>query len=374
MMLAASLFVSAINTVQKEEQRYFHKLFMEKFSIFSNNKETLTDNTSNRTHRVEAPFKTCEDSDGGIEYQTFGYTYGYNYENKTNGTPEYRFEDSCHDSNTIKEQYCYNGNSATTRYADCDRVVGPGSECRNGVCTEPSNRTCTDTDGRNFITQGRVWGNNEYNGTFDYEDRCWWEGQSPIMVEQLCDRQLLPVVEYVNCEEEYGPGVTCRNGACATISNDTCVDTDGGRVYDVLGQTWGRNESNLTLLNETDWCSRNGVDLNEYYCQGGFIESETISCKQEFGYDYGCVQGVCVDVSNITYCTDTDGGIVPEERGIVEGKLRGTYYKYTDNCQNLNDLNEFYCLNDLSWLESITCEFGCYQGYCQNESNQSNSS
>lgn len=71
-------------------------------------------------------------------------------------------------------------------------------------------------------------------------------------------------------------------------------------------------------------------------------------------------------------CSDTDGGIVPEEKGKVTGALNGYYYTYIDNCYVDNSttstmLNEWYCERTAPFQTQISCaSLGkrCVNGAC----------
>ncbi|MFW5940647.1 MAG: MopE-related protein [Chloroflexota bacterium] len=66
-----------------------------------------------------------------------------------------------------------------------------------------------------------------------------------------------------------------------------------------------------------------------------------------------------------TTCTDSDGGIVPEVAGFVEG-VGPNGYPYTkhDICESESSLKEMYCNDTIPWGKRVTCAFGCADGAC----------
>ncbi len=96
---------------------------------------------------VTTPNVTCIDSDGGLNYYTFG--------NITSGDLVSSVgirEDICL-NNSLREMFCYN-NLGTPQLYDCP------NGCSNGACANTSisvNNTCTDSDGGlNYYVRGQI--------------------------------------------------------------------------------------------------------------------------------------------------------------------------------------------------------------------------
>lgn len=69
-------------------------------------------------------------------------------------------------------------------------------------------------------------------------------------------------------------------------------------------------------------------------------------------------------------CTDSDGGVNPEEPGKVTVKKRYFLFgektkKYTDGCWSESDLYEYSCQNGKERIESIFCNNGCENNACK---------
>ena len=68
-------------------------------------------------------------------------------------------------------------------------------------------------------------------------------------------------------------------------------------------------------------------------------------------------------------CTDSDGGINYYVKGIT------TYVgNVTDFCTSNNSLREYYCVTNGIESVNTTCSYGCINGACLNQTNQTNQS
>lgn len=149
------------------------------------------------------------------------------------------------------------------------------------------------------------------------------------------------------------------------VINTTCIDSDGGKNYNVGGDTCvGKDckKDNCVELQGNPL-----YNLVEYYCQ-----SSTDRGSVTFNCPNGCSNGACViknvSVSNVT-CTDSDGGKDIFKKGITRG-LDWTENKIlteTDYCitegEKKGRLVEFYCKKVNSEVrvgsESFGLEDGC---------------
>ncbi len=141
----------------------------------------------------------------------------------------------------------------------------------------------------------------------------------------------------------------CSSGECdSTVTPEFVEDCNG---YDGYG---------------SNYCSGGDVyrDFNDYYCSGGACDySSTPELVEEC--EYGCTAGECDPVPDS--CEDTDGGFIPETKGVVSGYLDEQFYNYTDYCINNISLMEYYCAGDYCDNTTFDCIFnftGCYQGAC----------
>ncbi len=181
-------------------------------------------------------------------------------------------------------------------------------------------------------------------------------------------------------------GLSISNGDC----ENTCIDADGGTNYFAKGtcidSSGNTHEENCFTSNY----------LREYSC-GEYEESD--NC---FGQDYfcpnGCIEGKCIaelfenETTNETQttnettpppgndsttppeeppeeplpCTDSDGGIEYDEKGIIEDEFGNTM---EDSCGTEavgSLLIEYYCKGESGDIgfEYHNCELGCFEGAC----------
>lgn len=114
---------------------------------------------------------------------------------------------------------------------------------------------------------------------FNYSDFCTGDQ----LTEHYCSFTPSGITaETYDCENG------CENGACIeTISNDDCVDTDGGKTYDVHGNVIVFTGDKMEVVNHADFCK--GDYIMEMYCdsvQG--LKGEAHLCEGE------CKDGRCV--------------------------------------------------------------------------------
>ncbi len=205
--------------------------------------------------------QTCLDSDGGLNYNIYGYT---NVSYLGNYTINY---DACSvNASILLERYCNGINSAV------DSHVCPYG-CKNGVCnSQPP--TCTDTDGgANYYLRGTANDSQGDSGT----DYCI---SSATIKEYYCSDGLVTELNY-NCLLGY----SCSNGACLS-QNNTCTDTDGGLNDHIYGCTTVSYFGNSTVI--CDSCLSNGA-VSERYCN-----EEGNSAGRSHLCENGCSNGACV--------------------------------------------------------------------------------
>ncbi|MFH1173722.1 MAG: hypothetical protein V1725_01170 [archaeon] len=117
-------------------------------------------NTTNSTN-VSA---SCTDSDGGLNYYTYGWVSGYM---AGNGSP-YTFYDSC-SGNNVNEWYC-SGSAAAIDHYTCP------FGCSNGTCVNQSNQPPSLTyyyvqyqyTNTTYATSNVTWSASDANGNMAY--------------------------------------------------------------------------------------------------------------------------------------------------------------------------------------------------------------
>ncbi|MEK6882108.1 MAG: hypothetical protein AABY22_21000, partial [Nanoarchaeota archaeon] len=158
----------------------------------------------------------------------------------------------------------------------------------------------------------------------------------------------------------------------------TCTDSDGGKDVYVKGNMIDQNGAN-----KTDFCS-DSSKVGEYYCNNNLGSFTTLDCPST-GY---CSDGACVKrtVNETVTCTDSDGGLKYDVKGISKGMeevvINGTkvlrYAERKDICVKDNQIPnpgleegvfEYYCQDNIlkvkgGLTESHVCENGCSNGAC----------
>jgi len=135
-------------------------------------------------------------------------------------------------------------------------------------------------------------------------------------------------------------------GPCNLIS---CTDSDGGRNYYVKGTTKGPWAGNINgpIDTQVDVCV--GNTLQEFFCdQSSPTDPSSPKGIAQTGYNcpYGCSNGACTIP---LWCNDTDGGRNYE----IVGTTFGNYGQVTDTCAGSNNINEYYCGNDIIKRQSF---------------------
>jgi len=135
-------------------------------------------------------------------------------------------------------------------------------------------------------------------------------------------------------------------------ASQECTDDDGGLNYYVKGRTIDGDQD------YQDFCSEDGMQLNEFYCSGGnFLSSTLYNCPN------GCENGACIgkwcdgpsqsDPLKKESCVDSSGA--EAEDGCFEF--------------NKNFVEEWYCRADECRLDTADCpgDTVCKDGACVEE-------
>ena len=301
----------------------------------------------NQTTPANQTNSTCRDSDGGLNYYTFGAVY-------INGSSSPSCFDACQgSSSTLYECYCTSNGSLSLVTYTCPYGCSNGACANQTTPTNQTNNTCSDSDGGiNYYVQGTTT-----NATTSKTDSC----NVNNLTEYYCSYGAV-------LSTTYGCPYACSNGACinqTTPANQTnCTDSDGGINYYVKGST-----TNATI-SKTDSC--NGNNLTEYYCSYGAVLSTTYGCP------YACSNGACANQTTPTNqtnytCTDSDGGINFNVKGTTTGWYNGSLYTVNDSCKE-GVLTEYYCSGANINLTSHNCPSGCSNGACINQTTNTTNS
>ncbi len=226
--------------------------------------------------------------------------------------------------------------------------------CENGACEpmpDPDNSECVDSDGgMNAAVKGVV----SKSGN-DYDDVCI---DSAIVQEYQCENNEVRSEEII-CTL----GDMCVDGACMLSSSQpvsqTCVDSDGGEVYDTQGTTTiVFNAGGSTIY--SDYCDANdNNNLVEYYCDGSFQKSTTIACHP----GKYCNDGAC---GVEPQCIDPDSNDLTQQTTVTKGTESQLDYCQWDNPRTIH---EAVCNNNKIELNMQTCPSGkwCQAGACITE-------
>jgi len=139
-----------------------------------------------------------------------------------------------------------------------------------------------------------------------------------------------------------------------------CVDSDGGKVYDVKGTTTFTKHTDGILKTtkvRTDLClSKRKV--KEFFCKGNSIDAKKKNCPT----GASCIDGACVHAASLAtapVCTDSDTGIVLEVRGTTKGlDSRGRLVTQKDACRNDGKIRERYCEDNIVTTTTQRCPPG----------------
>ncbi len=287
---------------------------------------------------------SCTDSDEGL----FPYDFGYVVQ--IVGNLSSHSKDYCINGNLLKENYC-NLTVPGFEYFNCSYG------CENGACLLLNNSDfCSDSDdGLNYGVYGIV--NYFMNGNYgSMLDNC---SGNDYLQEAYCIENITPSYDYHFCENG------CFAGVCMEENNTNltfCTDSDGGINPFVFGVI------DSSSWNTSDFCY-SSILLNEFYCQAdNSVEFEMIPCEN------GCLNGTCIEESNNSFCTDTDGGINYDLFGMVNYTDGNESGYFIDSCNGTYYLNENYCSGITPGHIQYFCEDGCYNGACSIGGSGSNGS
>jgi len=163
----------------------------------------------------------------------------------------------------------------------------------------------------------------------------------------------------------------CLDGACIKPADvSICTETDGGKDIYTKGKVTGIHDAEGFISESEDRCENDGSMILENFCTAGLnYDYAWISC--EAGCEDGkCLKGIPTFLPKdwpINKCYDSDGGKNYYQKGETYGNYNGddsnVFVVSKDVCQNENQLNEGFCLNDRQ-SSGIGIECPCVDGAC----------
>jgi len=241
-----------------------------------------------------------------------------------------------------------------------------------------STPSCTDSDGKDFNTQGKVSGTDKAGMSFGFIDTCLG---TTMLNEYIC---MGVEPNFINLE------CNCADGACkekvnmftpkTTLPANTpsCTDSDGGINYYHKGTAIEVSETGK-VHEEHDLCTDRIYDMKypdraetlvEVYCDQNKIRYKNIKCL--------CIDGQCVDIKKNPEpgpslagpiqkteggsCTDTDGDNPKTHGTATETKADGSSKTHKDMCHDPHTLYESICKGKVVDFVSYDCD--CQENHC----------
>lgn len=198
---------------------------------------------------------TCSDTDSGFDYTTQGTISGGTW--KTTGRTYADKTDSCVTSGSkagmLLEGFCSDSTHGFYVYKNCATVVGTGSVCQNGACTNP------DSDGDGLTdTEEAAYGTDPNNEDTDNDG---FEGYSRTL--GLSEEVIDALLNAAQADGFSTDGLTDYEEVRIYSTDPSDPDTDGGGAYDgievlVLGTDPNDNTDDPTLTASL-WNCENGI-------------------------------------------------------------------------------------------------------------------
>lgn len=291
---------------------------------------------------------TCQDSDDGKTYDKKGYVSGIN-----NTGENYNYYDGCHDQNTLSEWYC----EGNTPKIEAMHVCSYG--CENGACKQQASEC-----GNNIINTGEDCDSGTLNSAVSSfcTDKCKFQTGTKIPV--ICQLYSGAVADKsLPCTTQFGSftgSCTIQSGSNQCISNLMLPTNSDERHY----KPFLTGKINSTLQPKTTAYNGNNYFVNFAYipqnnpvCGNGSVEATEECDDGNKTSGDGCGSDCKKEI-----CTDSDGGINYEIRGVITVLNSGSV---PDMCTG-NTLTEYHCESgSVPGGEEYVCPYGCSNGACK---------
>jgi len=242
-----------------------------------------------------------------------------------------RYDDYCLNGTVLIEYFCESNTSKEGKKTtiDCTQIAGANA-CENGACVFLS---CKGPSQPDLFKKA-----NASYGSLVKTDGC----KDGKVVKYYCANGMLATLT-TDCPTNY----VCENGICVANCTGTASDPQRVNIYKKDSITKGN-------IIQNDYCWDN-IHVVDYYCSNNEIKSQITKCPD----GYSCVDGACVSTSR---CYDSDSGINVYSSGYVSEGLT-TYWDY---CPNINQLVEYYCIDNgvKSIVYDCPSNYECRSGAC----------
>ena len=358
----------------------------------------------NKTEEPQTTAKS-EDSDNGKNPDGFGITNG----TVGSGTGYVIWKDFCPTSTSVREHYCDEDGKVWFTDIVCEGI------CKDGFCSElNAEKSCEDSDGRDYYHKGKVTGfsGNSNESNFEFEDVCLNDG---MVKEYYCEEEkfrndvfkcefgcedakclisknlsnnnltsTLPQSNGTNQQEN------CREKVCS-VKSITCVGSDkliteecktylknNGKCMEILTShireeknKCGINETNKNSTNETaaacpecgiinNTCATAGSRISreggEYYCgidNSLAVQKGTKSiCQNNYECaSNNCKSGVCSPICE--GCINSDSSCIP-----FGTRIKTEYCSLNSSFENQKD-EESNCDNNYECSTNVCADNKC---------------
>jgi len=163
----------------------------------------------------------------------------------------------------------------------------------------------------------------------------------------------------------------CIDGACVKpVTVTSCVETDEGKDIYTKGKVVGIYKTEGFISEFEDYCDNEGSMILESFCTAGMnYDTDWVPCEA------GCEEGKCLKGTPdflpanwpLDKCYDSDGGesyyVKGQTYGDYEGDIFDSFVVQEDTCQNENQLNEGFCINDKQ-SSGVGVKCPCVDGAC----------
>ena len=159
-------------------------------------------------------------------------------------------------------------------------------------------------------------------------------------------------------------------GQATAGTGTTCTDSDGGQNFKVLGTVTVTSGTRISKLTDNCYTTGSRTYLTEYYCRGT-TSTNSIKLCSDYGANYICQNGACVDTTPPITCTDSDNGA----NFLTAGKVTSSLYPQgkDDYCQTMSGKQyvfEGICRNNAYSAVQKNCaevaaKYVCDSGKCR---------